>query len=183
MRSFYKKWQDYHNEKISVTLSNDTIPRVRHLLEQGTSTLPTISALTPQPLANTVKAPVLPHNPSSHSDQNPRLAGNWQLKKRVEAASSSLSALTYHFNQPHPATAITSADSLLLQSTSNTSSNPSLSPSMTPGQGRKRGAEDQLDDGQVKKSRKARKCMKCESIECPGRWQEKKCMTVTAVPT
>ena len=182
MRSFYKKWQDYHNEKISVTLSNDTIPLVRHLLEQGTSSsmLPMISALSPQPLANTVKLPVFPRNPLSSSDQNPSL-GNWELKKHTEAASSSPSALTYHFSQQCPSTTVTSPDSLLL-STSNPSSN--LSPSMTPGQGQpgqKRGAEDELDHGQVKKGRKARKCMRCESIECPGRWQEKKC--TSAVPT
>ena len=175
MRSFYKKWQDYHNEKISVTLSNNTIPRVWHLLEQGTSMLPMIPALTPQPLANMVKPPVLPHDgPHHHSDQN---RSNWQLEleKKVEPVSSSLSALTYHFNQSHPtqATAVTSP----LQSTSNSSSNPS--PPRAPGQGQKRGAEDELDHGQVKKGRKVWRCVRCESIECPGCWQEKKC---TAVP-
>jgi hypothetical protein len=185
MRSFYKKWQDYHNEKISVTLSNAAIPRVRHLLEQGTSTVSMISALTPQPLANTIKPPVLPH--TSPSDQNLRVS-NWQLKKLVEAASSSESpsALTYHFGQPpHPTTAIIASSDSLLQSAS-ISSNPSLNPwTVTPDQqsraerGQKRGTEDELDHGQVKKSRKARRCVKCDSIECPGRWQEKKC---TAAP-
>lgn len=163
MRSFYKKWQDYHNEKISITLSNDTIPRVRHLLEQGTTTLPMIPALTPQPLANTIKPPATPVLPHHHSNQN---LSNWQLKKQVET-------LTYHFNQPHhPTTA-----PLQSNSTSSSSSNPS--PSGTPGQGQKRGAEEELGYGQVKKGRKARKCVGCESIECPGRWQEKKC---TAAP-
>ena len=147
MRSFYKKWQDYHNENISVTLSNATISRVRHLLEQGTSTLSMISALTPQPLANTVKPPVPPH--TSQSDQNLRVS-NWQLKKRVEAASSSPSALTYHFGQPpHPTTAIASSDSPL-QSAS-ISSNPSPSRTVTPEQGQKRGAEEELDYGQEKR--------------------------------
>ena len=69
---------------------------------------------------------------------------NWHLKKRMEVASSSLSALTYHFNQPHPTTAITSPDSVQ-QSTSNPFSN--LFPFKSQWQGQKREAED---DGQVK---------------------------------
>ena len=84
VKSYYKSWQDYHNEKVSVTLSSNAVSRIRQLLENSTGNLPMISALIPQPLAETIKSPSPHHGPHDHDDTVNLNSGAWQVEKLLE---------------------------------------------------------------------------------------------------
>jgi hypothetical protein len=162
VRSYYKTWQDYHNEKVSVTLSNHAVSRIRQLLEKSTGNLPMLSALIPQPLAETIKSPSLNNDHAVTLNNN----GRWQIENLLDthrlAASSSFG---YRYIQ------------------SNLSSSPSQPSSLATSRSRKRKAEHAPDGdpthvGTLATTRKARKCMACENTQCPGRWKVDKCTAI-----
>jgi hypothetical protein len=159
VKAYYKTWQDYQNEKVSVTLSNNAVSRIRHLLESSTGNLPIISALIPQPLADTIKSP------SQHNEHAVTLtnSGKWQIENLLDTHRLACSSIGYRYIQSNP---------------SSTESTPSQS-SSTAGS-RKRKAEHLLDGdpthvGTLGTARKARRCMACENTQCPGRWKVEKC--------
>jgi hypothetical protein len=159
VKSYYKTWQDYHNEKVSVTLSNNAVSRIRQLLENSTGNLPMISALIPQPLAETIKSP----SPHDHdhavtlTNFNSHGSGEWQVEKLLDTHRLACSSVGYRYIQ----------------------TNPSLTPSQPSSSARpqKRKAEHPPDGDHVGMAvtRKARRCMACESTQCPGRWKVEKC--------
>ena len=158
VKSYYKSWQDYHNEKVSVTLSNNAVSRIRQLLENSTGNLPMISALIPQPLAETIKSPSPHHGPHDHDDMVNLNSGAWQVEKLLDThrlvASSSVG---YHYIQTNPAF---------------TPSQPSSSTTRS----QKRKAEHPPEGDHVGTvTQKARRCTACDSTQCPGRWKVEKC--------
>ena len=157
VKTYYKTWQDYQNEKVSVTLSNNAVSRIRHLLENSTGNLPMISALIPQPLADTIKSP------SQHSDSEHAVmltnSGKWQIENLLDTHRLACSSVGYRYIQSNP------------------SSNPSQSSSTA---GSRKCKADHLPKGDptrthVGTARKARRCTACENTQCPGRWKVEKC--------
>jgi hypothetical protein len=155
VKSYYKSWQDYHNEKVSVTLSNNAVSRIRQLLENSTGNLPMISALIPQPLAETIKSP----SPHDHDDAVNLNSGAWQVEKLLDTRRHRLasSSVGYRYIQANP---------------TSTPSQPSSSATRS----QKRKAEHPPEGDHVGTvTRKARRCTACESTQCPGRWKVEKC--------
>ena len=156
VKTYYKTWQDYQNEKVSVTLSNNAVSRLRHLLENNAGNLPMTSALIPQPLADTIKSPSQPHAVTLTNN------GKWQIENllsthRLQVACSSIG---YRYIQ------------------SNSSSTPSQTSSTVGSRKRKADHPPEGDPIHVPvgtAARKARRCMACESTQCPGRWKVDKC--------
>jgi hypothetical protein len=156
VKSYYKSWQDYHNEKVSVTLSNNAVSRIRQLLENSTGNLPMISALIPQPLAETIKSPS-PHDHDDAVTLTNLNSGAWQIEKLLDTHRRhrlACSSVGYRYIQTNPAS---------------TPSQPSSS-----ARSQKRKAEHP-PEGDMAVTRKARRCMACESTQCPGRWKVDKC--------
>ena len=153
MKTYYKTWQDYQNEKVSVTLSNHAVSRIRQLLENSTGNLPVISALIPQPLADTVKLP------SQHNEHAVTLtnSGKWQIEKLLDTHRLASSSIGYRYIQSNP------------------SSTPSQSSSIAGSRKRKAENLPEGDPTHVGTARKARRCMACENTQCPGRWKVEKC--------
>ena len=156
VKTYYKTWQDYQNEKVSVTLSNVAVSRIREVLENSTGNLPMISALIPQPLADTIKSP------SQRNEVMLTNSGRWQVENLLDTHRLACSSVGYRYIQSNP------------------SSIPSH-PSSTAGS-RKRKAQHppEGDPTHVGTARKARRCMACENTQCPGRWKLEKC-TATRV--
>ena len=100
VKTYYKSWQDYQNEKVSVTLSNNAVSRIRHLLENSTGNLPVISALIPQPLADTVKSP------SQHNEHAVTLTNNgkWQIENLLDTHRLASSSVGYRYIQSNLST-------------------------------------------------------------------------------
>ena len=157
MKTYYKTWQDYQNEKVSITLSNNAVSRIRHLLENSTGNLPMISALMPQPLADTIKSP------NEHAVSTLTNSGKWQIENLLDTHRFACSSVGYRYIQSNP------------------SSTPSQSSSTA--RSRKRKAEhppegDPTHVGTLGTAQKARRCMSCENTQCPGRWKVEKCNAV-----
>jgi hypothetical protein len=159
VKSYYKTWQDYHNEKVSVTLSNDAVSRIRKLLENNSGNQPMISALIPQPLTETIKP-----SPYNGCDQTVMLTSSkrWQVENLLDTHRLACSSVGYHYIQTNP---------------SSTPSQPS-----SKAQSRKRKAEHPPDGDHVgtAPSQRARRCMACESTQCPGHWKVEKCTVAKA---
>jgi hypothetical protein len=159
VKTYYKTWQDYQNEKVSVTLSNNAVSRIRQLLENSTGNLPMISALIPQPLADTIKSPSQ-HNEHAVSSTLTNTSRKWQIENLLDTHCLACSSVGYRYIQSNP------------------SSTPSHSSSIAGS--RKRKAEhlhqgDPTHVGSLGTARKARRCMACENTQCPGRWKVEKC--------
>ena len=154
VKTYYKTWQDYQNEKVSITPTNNAVSRIRHLLENSTGNLPMISALIPQPLADTIKSP------SQHSGHTVTMltnSGNWQIESLLDTHRLARSSVGYRYIQNNP------------------SSIPSQSSSTAGSRKRKAEHPPEGDRNHVGTVRKARKCMACENTQCPGRWKVEKC--------
>jgi hypothetical protein len=155
VKTYYKTWQDYQNEKVSVTLTNNAVSRIRHLLENSTSNLPMISALIPQPPADNIKSP------SQHRGHTVSTmltnSGKWQIESLLDTHRLAHSSVGYRYLQN------------ILSST------PSQSSSTAGSRKRKAEHPPEGDQNHVGTVQKARKCMACENTQCPGCWKVEKC--------
>ena len=95
MKTYCKTWQDYQNEKVSITLSNNAVSRIRQLLEKSTSNIPVISALIPQPLTDTIK---LPSQDNEHAVTLTN-SGKWQIEKLLDTHRLASSSIGYCYIQ------------------------------------------------------------------------------------
>jgi hypothetical protein len=150
MRTHYKAWLDYSNEKSSVTLSVDATKRIRALLTSQVGCPPKIPTALPQLLSETVSAPQNPPEPT----ENP-----WQLQRLLADHRLAQSALQYSYGDRREEPRDLSAQQAAEVSRAG-----------------KRPATDECDGGPPKKKNKARTCTYCKSIECKGKWGMKFCL-------
>lgn len=128
---------------------------------EGVSTFSAL-ALIPQPLAETIKSP------SQHNDHADTLtnSGKWEVENLLDTHRLACSSVSYRYIQNNP---------------SSTASQPSSTT-----RSRKRKAEhppegDPTHAGTLGAARKARRCMACESTQCPGRWKVEKCTAARVI--
>ena len=93
IKTHYKTWLDYVNEKASVTLSIDLTKRVRDLLSVQIGAPDTIPTARPQVLADTILTPTrVPNLPVGE------VTKGWQLDLQVQGSTGDgLRQLQYQF--------------------------------------------------------------------------------------
>ena len=116
-----------------------------------------ISALIPQPLAEMIKSPSpdSPHNDDVVTLTN--TSGGWQVQNLLDTHRLACSSVVYRYIQNNPP------------------STPSQPSSIAKARKRKAEHPPEGDPTHVGIARKARRCMACESTQCPGRWKVEKC--------
>ncbi|KAF8419486.1 hypothetical protein L210DRAFT_3766619 [Boletus edulis BED1] len=180
LKSYYKTWLDYLNEKTSTNLSVSATKHIRILLQASQTGMPhTIPTAQPRPLENTVAPPSI----ASNHDPNP-----WNLHKTLVDHRLTQSALQYHYGDAFkPASsAIPSLTALPLrkrpaasESELPESTNHSTSGLIErPGKKQKPSGGDSDCTGTESsnlKKRRDRRCKHCFSTGCMGHWAVQKC--------
>ena len=111
VRSYYKTWQDYHNEKVSITLSNNAVTRIQQLLENSARNLPMISTLIPQPLAETIKSPSQQNSNSDLVTMTNLNSRRWQVENLLDTHCLACSSVSYCYIQSNPSSTLSQSSS------------------------------------------------------------------------
>jgi hypothetical protein len=166
LKSYFKKWSDYTNERNTTALNKEASDRITALLKARLPGPPAIIlTLPPKPLgellANSPATRPVADSPPCKAAKSASAPDHWQMQKLLADHRLLQSATQFDYADHSRAES---------QRAGPSSSHCAAAQKMT----EKSNKRKAVDDGRGK-TRKERSCRRCQSTKCQGRWNIENC--------